>query len=226
MISKTSIDLVIAKYKEDTSWSDKFSPFCRIIIYDKGKQGVQGSLPNIPSFPWQSFKGSFHAKTPTGRESHTYLYHILKNYPHFSDFLFFCQGRIDDHVPLFGDCCDYLIKTRSPPHFLHLGKPDFSDITGARIHRGLPIERVYRRLFKNEPPENFTFQLNSTFWVSQEAILSRPKRFYEEMMQIVYDEPLSGYIFERLWGFVFNSPELEHQNWDYLPKKELWNLDL
>lgn len=221
-----NIDLIVAKYKEDTSWCQKFGENCKILIYDKGNPSTALSLPNIPRFPRNEFRGSFHAKTPTGRESHTYLYHILKNYPHFADFNFFCQGRVEDHIPLFEDIFNYLITVESRPCFLHLGKAELCDVFGGPYHRGLPLSRVYQRLFKGPVPENFLFHLSATFWVSKESILSRPKRFYEEMMQIIYEEPLSGYVFERFWEYVLHAPYLESQTWNNNPKRNSWNLDL
>lgn len=220
------IDLIVAKYKEDTSWCHTFEKNCALWIYDKKDPHAKLSLPNIPKFSCPKFRGAFHAKTPTGRESHTYLYHILKHYPNFADFNLFCQGKVEDHVPLFNDVLDYLFALKEPPHFLHFGKPELNDATGATHHRGLPIDRIYRRLFKGDVPQQFLFQLSATFWVSRESILSRPKRFYEEMMQIVYDEPLSGYVFERLWGYVLHSPYLKCQNWQTDVDKSSWSLDL
>lgn len=220
------IDLIVAKYSEDTSWCRGFENRCRIWIYDKKDKSAPLHLPNIPVFERSSFKGAYHAKTPTGRESHTYLYHILKNYPNFAPFNIFCQGRMHDHMPLFEDGLRYLIENKNPPSFFHFGKPEISNKSGAIHHVGLPINRVYERLFKSPVPDYFFYQLSAAFWVSRKSLLSRSKRFYEEMMQIVYEEPLSGYVFERLWGYVLHAPYLESQSWNHPVESCKWNLDL
>jgi hypothetical protein len=220
------VDLIVAKYSEDTSWCQRFEKRCRLWIYDKKNKNAPLHLPNIPLFDRLAFAGAYHAKTPTGRESHTYLYHILKNYPDFAPYNIFCQGKMQDHMPFFEDGLNYLMTLEHPPEFLHFGKPQLSDFGGGIHQRGLPIERVYKRLFQGPVPEFLLYQLSASFWVSRKALLSRPKRFYEEMMQIVYEEPLSGYIFERLWGFVLHAPQLTSQTWNHNVEKSAWNLKL
>ena len=69
------LDIVIAKYKEDVSWSNQFKT-SRVIIYDKS--GEDNGFVNLPNF---------------GRESHTYLTHIINNYDNLPDYTCFLQGN-------------------------------------------------------------------------------------------------------------------------------------
>lgn len=82
------ISLVVAAYEENLDWVKKIKH--KKIIYNKSKRYVEESedckmfyLPNI------------------GRESHTYLHHIVQNYDDLSDVTIFCQGNPFDHCPEF-----------------------------------------------------------------------------------------------------------------------------
>jgi hypothetical protein len=101
------IDIVIAKYKEDTSWianlnKNKFNT----IIYNKIdnlEKPIDNNLPNI------------------GRESYTYIYYIVKNYYNLPESVIFLQGFPLDHcgnipeiwsryfsnIHLFDNYCNY-----------------------------------------------------------------------------------------------------------------------
>jgi len=68
--------LVIAKYKEDISWSNGLDRK----VYDKSN-----GIPNI------------------GRESETYIRYILEHYDNLPNVISFCQGNPFDHVPNYLD---------------------------------------------------------------------------------------------------------------------------
>ena len=79
------VEVVIAQYDESLSWVDfaaERSPHVRYTVYSKGKTPLAGtiSLPNV------------------GRESHTFLYHIVKNYDSLADWTVFTQAA----APSFG----------------------------------------------------------------------------------------------------------------------------
>jgi hypothetical protein len=72
--------LVVARYNESIKWL--FRDFTNCIIYNKGeKLNINNEiiLQNV------------------GRESETYLQHIIKNYDNLSDITIFTQGNISDH---------------------------------------------------------------------------------------------------------------------------------
>lgn len=80
------IELVIARYNENLDWLEDVPKNIRITIYNKGKDDIPYpyiSLPNV------------------GRESHTYLYHIIQNYDNLADKTIFCQGDTIFHSPEF-----------------------------------------------------------------------------------------------------------------------------
>jgi hypothetical protein len=76
-VSKKEVELVLAHFNEDPSWSD---PYASVrTIYCKGSQ-VSGCIPleNI------------------GREGHTYLHHIVTNYDNLADWTVFSQAGQPD----------------------------------------------------------------------------------------------------------------------------------
>jgi hypothetical protein len=77
-------ELVVARYNEDLIWLSKVNNK-KITIYNKGNNINYNNikLPNI------------------GRESHTYLTHIIKNYDNLADITIFTQGDPFFHSPDF-----------------------------------------------------------------------------------------------------------------------------
>ena len=87
MDSNITKEIVIASFNEDTSWTNNILPGSAVFEYNKNnKHGVE-CLPNI------------------GREAHTYLHHICKQYGNFSDYIFFFQGHPFDHT---GECLNII----------------------------------------------------------------------------------------------------------------------
>jgi hypothetical protein len=79
-------ELVIARYNEDLSWIDKLPKTIKITIYNKGKHDIKYPFIELPNI---------------GRESHTYLYHIINNYDSLAEQTIFCQGDSIFHSPDF-----------------------------------------------------------------------------------------------------------------------------
>jgi hypothetical protein len=78
----TKLTLVIARYKEDIQWALPYNDIA--IVYNKGEPNLTGFV-NIVKID------------NIGREGHTYLHHIIKNYSNLSDRVIFCQGNPFDH---------------------------------------------------------------------------------------------------------------------------------
>lgn len=76
----TNVDIVLSRYDEDTSWVQRFRRQARLVIYNKGPpQNGTIELPNV------------------GRESHTYLHHIVNNYDDLARWTVFSQAQIPAH---------------------------------------------------------------------------------------------------------------------------------
>ena len=83
--AQSRLEIVVAHYREDLQW---LMPSAELVtVYSKGGPDEahaafarQITLPNI------------------GRESHTYLYHIVNNYDRLADVTLFTQGDVVEHV--------------------------------------------------------------------------------------------------------------------------------
>ena len=81
-------EIVVARYNENLDWLKKIkkSKDIKITVYNKGKDDI-----DVPFIPLPNI----------GRESHTYLYHIINNYDNLADQTIFCQGDPIFHSPDF-----------------------------------------------------------------------------------------------------------------------------
>jgi len=78
-------DLVVARYEEDVSWLDDVD-VDRIFLYNKGRD-----VPQLKK------KVIYSQLKNWGRESDTYLTHVLAHYHDMSDITIFVQGNPFDH---------------------------------------------------------------------------------------------------------------------------------
>jgi hypothetical protein len=82
------IHLIISRFNENLNWIDYIPKNLniKIIIYNKGLNDIKYKNIKLPNI---------------GRESHTYLYHIIKNYNNLADINIFTQGDPFFHNPNF-----------------------------------------------------------------------------------------------------------------------------
>jgi hypothetical protein len=94
-------EIVVARYNENLDWLKKIkkSKDIKITVYNKGKDDI-----NVPFIPLPNI----------GRESHTYLYHIINNYDNLADQTIFCQGDTIFHSPDFLDLINKYRKKFEP----------------------------------------------------------------------------------------------------------------
>lgn len=91
-----SVDLVVARFNENIQWLHDVSPSIRIIVYDK-------SVGIRKNNDYKSFKSRLivHTLPNVGRETDTYLNHIIRYYDDMADTTIFCQGYPFVHSPQF-----------------------------------------------------------------------------------------------------------------------------
>lgn len=84
--TKKDVEIVISRYNENIAWSDMYTSIRT--IYDKGENGTH--LPiNTP--------GKVIRLPNLGRESNTYLRHIVNNYHTLAKLTVFCQASAPYH---------------------------------------------------------------------------------------------------------------------------------
>jgi hypothetical protein len=201
-------DLIIARYKEDLSWIK--SDYDNIFIYNKGetnfnldKKHETINLNNI------------------GRESHTYLYHIIQNYENLNNVNIFCQGGINDHgmseKSLFKFYMDaqiygYSLNKNFYPEWIEPfgGYKDFriDEHGGRKVSKSKYSLSEWKSEF-NICKDNSPFQWyqKAVFAISKDYIHTRTLDFYKNLLE---DEELNqldpeiGHYYERSWVKIFN----------------------
>jgi len=94
-------EIVVARYNENLDWLKKIkkSKDIKITVYNKGPDDIDVPFIQLPN---------------VGRESHTYLYHIINNYDNLADQTIFCQGDSIFHSPDFLDLINKYRKKFEP----------------------------------------------------------------------------------------------------------------
>jgi len=212
--------IILARYNEDINWLKDSDQFDEIFIYDKGEDKANIVLDNV--------KVNILSLPNIGRETHTYLTHIINNYDVFLEnpnkTYIFSQGYPLDHSPFF------LINIKNFPEiicpFVHLA--EFKAIThlfayhGNKDHHfnGIPYINYLNRLFfkENTFVENFDNMLpflridhSSIFAVLGSSITFRKKEFYIDCLNMIKESinPFECYIFERLWQIIFDRTTMD-----------------
>jgi Protein of unknown function (DUF3431) len=188
------IDVVVARYREDISWlSDPVFNTYNVFVYNKYEQSGL-VLPNV------------------GRESHTYVHHIVQQFDNLADVTAFAQGDPFDHCPAFIKDMHGLPLVKKFEPFSH-HKPDgfVCDLAGLPHHfGGLPVMSDYQFLFQKPPVSScIRFFPGAMFAVPKELIWARGLGFYKRLLARLCDpsEILLGYTMERLWPLILGEPE-------------------
>lgn len=207
-----SVELVVARYREDLRWTRNVPRAVRVTIYDKGdapapdRDGIP--LPNV------------------GREAHTYLHHIVSRYDSLAPLTVFCQGHPFDHAhDLHATLRGLVGGAIDPPDFLWLGfLVDTDDPRGRRLfvgwsknprRRELPLDRVHLELFGAPCPALVHFHVGAQFVARARAIRSRPREFYERALALAARDDLAAHCMERIWDRVFGPPAVDPATLDH-----------
>lgn len=206
--------LVIARYKEDIAWANKFESK---IVYNKFEG--ENLLPNV------------------GREAHTYLHHIITNYSDLDDISIFAQGNIIDHldddqyrkfeeayykgfkgpfmafghdgqdtVDNFEDYFKYVFFSKSGSVY-----PTDDVVTLCEHWHVKKAKLTYDDAIKNLRvlPKQINCKWAAIFAVKKEAIRNRSIDFYQRLMKTVDldNAPLGAHFLERTWSCLFVKDE-------------------
>ncbi|MDC3029607.1 DUF3431 domain-containing protein [Prochlorococcus sp. AH-716-P13] len=207
--------LIISRYKEDLEWLKKHNDF-EITVYNKGlklKEDKYFKVLNLEN---------------VGRESHTWLYHIVNNYNSLNDINIFLQGKIDDlNCMAYQNPNDYLEKIHkygfSASRYGLLGPFHWDwnvninkDIRYKKQWQNNEISRSkigFRKFSKQLFPEIPIFVATSysgCFAVKREIIRQHDINFYKKLLEILSKNknPIEGHYMERLWCYLFTNNKL------------------
>lgn len=219
--------LVVALYEENMSWIFHVPYHWKITIYHKS---TKLNLLNS-GFNLLNREITLIQLPNVGRESHSYLTHIYKNYDSLGDVTLFCQGNPFEQCPDFAEYLQnkqflgimlYAMK-RFPDNmqygsidinagFVSLGKiwpyeGDGSDFDN-RTNRCLC--KIWTDTFGNPSwPSPARTVWGAQFAITKDAILKYPKSWYKQMIDLheneeqYYEMP---WAFEKIWAELFVSP--------------------
>jgi len=195
--------LVIAKYNENIDWLNNVN--LDTIIYNKGNE-----------FNLEKIKGQKNIieeyKLPNiGRESHTLLFHIIKNYNNLPDVTVFLQANPFDHL---GNLIDKYPNVELIDFLNNL--PEFNNLFGFGIYHSdigyLEFRtKIFEELQINSKYGN-TFSTGCQYIFPKNVILKKPVEFYKKI-QSWHEDPNNGFLFdaqlpyiiERTWLDIFSA---------------------
>jgi hypothetical protein len=164
-------EIVVAQYREDTTWTDNISN-ATITIYNKGGTDNKGGIA-LPNY---------------GREAHTYLHHIIKQYDNIAPVTIFTQGTPFDHCPNFVNVAQLIadnVDGASAVPFRNLSNWTLT-IDNLKCacwpYHQFPnrLPEVAHALFGDDFNEQIWFGAGAIFMATQQAIHKHPRNFYEQ----------------------------------------------
>lgn len=198
------VDVVVAKYLEDVGWVNQLGELgtagYRVFIYDKGRDAA-GTRARFPGHAVVAMENR-------GRESSTFLQHIITHYDSLGEYTMFLQGTPFDHCKLSRD--QFLDVVRNDPLALRNDRYWYmhdSDGNGGPDHPGLEIASVFRRFIGPNMPNRVRFRAGAQYVVSRDEIRLRTVQYYQELLEHLADNSMHGlnpWSIERLWKYIFN----------------------
>ena len=178
--------IIVARYKEDIYWTRFLSSY-KLYIYNKFyEEGLK--LPNI------------------GREAHTYIYHILKNYDNLDTISIFLQGDPFYHG---ADLFQKLNRINEKTQFMSLGDGTVTWNTYENdknpVFAHLSIPRTFEWLFNKKCPAIFTYRSGALLAVHRDRIKAHPKTFYQKIMDYLKIDEKAPWNIELMWNFIFTA---------------------
>jgi len=213
---KNKYQIVVARYNEDIKW---LLPFKLVtIIYNKGDD-TDLIINNFNTIKLKN----------VGRESHTYLYHIVNNYEILKKRTIFIQGRINDHKVLdfedyFKDTYDFIAKTSNlkldklKTMIEHYGKWSKENIQKCEYTPYDWIEKVIGINLNEISNDETKVVWGANFSISREMIHRKPKIFYENLLRFLdYNiNPEEGHYMERSWYILFHNNYYKKKSIGYI----------
>ncbi len=227
-IKYVNVDIVVARYNEDPTWilsvKDNLPQHIilrNIFIYNKG------DTLNLDYEQYPNVAVVLETLPNLGRESNTYIQHILKHYDDQADVTLFVQGKIDDHC----------ILGLSPIAYVHKMITTAIDSTIGMSWNAYPwqhgtdfnfrLEQYYGALSRSEYnygqwfgkfigkfPNNSARHLwyqSGLFAVQKHRIVSRSMLFYRRLLgELTAPNPEQEHYMERSWFYILQPNLTRH----------------
>lgn len=201
-----TFNIVVAKYLENIDWISKYNLEQYTVVYDKSTEYSPFSPYNVIPLP------------NYGRESHSFLYHIIKNWDILPDVLVFTQADPFPHADLDSWYTD-ILQAYVTGCFNNWQVDGCHGHTGHHFnidhYGGVPMELIDMNMGQwfidiiGEPrmPCPLTWRpAASGMAISTSLIKTREKTFYERLYNRLDGKinPAEGHFFERAWYYIFN----------------------
>jgi hypothetical protein len=183
--NKNRYEMVICRFGENLSWIRNIDiPYN---IYNKGED-IEFECIKCPN---------------VGRESETYLRHIIENYDNLPDFLIFLQGDPAAHMINFIDEIKSYIDSESSD-IRYLGRVVGEVFFQTKIFS--EIVKDYPSLFNHFSSHfsNYRFSQGAEYIVHKERIQSKSLEFWKRLYEIHDSYYGAPWDIERLWHTIFD----------------------
>uniref|UniRef100_A0A6C0EF39 Uncharacterized protein n=1 Tax=viral metagenome TaxID=1070528 RepID=A0A6C0EF39_9ZZZZ len=212
-------EIVISRYNENLQWI-KNEPFNKhpVIVYNKGINNNYVNTSNIIKT----------VNLPNvGRESHTYLYHIINNYHNLADVTIFLPGSSDlinkyDRVKKMVEkveqtnntvlSCVYDPLILKNQYNFTIDEYFSSHVDNKHINQNgiikkssiRPYGKWFEKTFVNGEKNEYVSYCG-IISISKKNILQKPKKYYEKLLNELdtHHNPEVGHYLERSWYSIF-----------------------
>lgn len=215
LLQDEDVSLIIARYREDISWANGVPRGIKTIVYDKNRKN-----PVVSNLKIERIKNF-------GRESQTYLHHILNHYDDLSDWTLFTQGNPFDHskhfMHLFHEdidksknislrqngyygISDCLFELNEEKQF-NVDKKDEADWFTVVC---CSADEIYE-IIKMNRPTTHKHNPGAIMLVSKSMILKHPRETYQKLHDLHFRKYTwhTPWSFEICWPSIFSKREIK-----------------
>lgn len=178
-------------------------PDSKITIYDKSHTYENSKWTNIVKLK------------NVGRETDTYLSHIILNYDNLSEYTLFIQDDTNNHIPSILEFYEITNKVINSKQQFHLFKSTWREGGEVKIrtiidgyydiHSLLSPDSIKKACerFNINLPKSYTTETCAFFIVHKDIILKRSKEFYSNLRSWCVEHEQNPPVFEYLWKIIF-----------------------
>jgi len=182
-----NIELVISRFNENIDWVKEFN--YSYIIYNKGLDNINLpyiSLPNI------------------GRESHTYIHHIITNYNTLPEYIVFLQGCPFNHVRDI----KFKIDNNSKKFEFVDDTVLLNDLNTVPPEHRRSLYNIIKKIGMVEYLINF---INPTYYyghgaqfiIHKDLIVNKSLDFWKKLLNVIEEDNYSPWTLERFFPYIF-----------------------
>ncbi len=187
-------------------------PDAKITIYDKSDND------ELKNYNFSNYNNIVEIKKieNIGRESETFLRHIIENYENLNDYTLFIQDDIDNHIPDLTIFKNITLESINEEKKFHHYKSTWRkgwDTYSRPVYNGnacLPdffssnaIPDVCNR-FSISLPNYYITETCAFMLLNKNRILRKSKDFYISLKNWVLEDKNNGFILEHIWCLIFN----------------------